>query len=156
MNVTTCNTPTMHHIHGWLALHGIRRMITSRAQNWCLRQRSTWSCSIQSECNAVTGKEFGIEPIGTEEVREDSIDKRGGGIGNEDDDKECNKPGIDRGIATPTPGMVPSLHVNPGGKAPGEAGASGNGKLLDRRPTSVAASLGPVEEEMNQTFFIFF
>lgn len=39
------------------------------------------------------------------------------------------------GIATPTPGMVPSFRVPPGVNGPGVGGPSCNGKLPVMRPT---------------------
>ena len=39
------------------------------------------------------------------------------------------------GIATPTPGMVPSFRANPAANGPGVVG-SGTGKLLGMRPPS--------------------
>lgn len=42
--------------------------------------------------------------------------------------------GIDNGIATPIPGMVPSFRGRPVAKGPGVVGPSGTEKLLATRP----------------------
>ena len=54
-----------------------------------------------------------------------------------------SREGIDKGIATPTPGMVPSFRVNPGANGPGVVGPSAIGKLPPVRPATGLCSAYP-------------